>query len=353
MTTAQSTEPLEKRTPLSTAQVVAKLRQYYGDFPVLGPLSGLLLLCIYFTIRSPVFLTGGNISNIFQQVMEVGTLAVGQTLIIITAGIDLSNGAIMVFGSVVMAKLAVGGTGISGAGAGASVPQLPVALAILVGLAVTMGLGLVNGLIVARVGLPPFIVTLGMLNVAYSSTLLFTGSSAIDNLPSSLLFGGNTLNAGPFSVPAGPLIMIAVIAVVWYALTQTAWGRHVLATGNNIEAARLTGINTSRLLISVYVVAGLIYGIAALLVLGRSTVGDPQAGATDNLDSITAVVIGGTSLFGGRGSVIGTLIGALIVGVIRNGLTLSGVDALWQTFATGIIVVLAVAVDQATRRRRR
>src|SRR5207245_10435395 len=123
--------------------------------------------------------------------------------------------------------------------------------------------------------------------------------------------------------------------------------------GYNVGAVRLPGINTTRLLLSVYVVAGLIYGIAALLVLGRTTIGDPQAGQTYNLDSITAVVIGGTSLFGGRGSVIGTLIGALIVGIIRNGLTLIGVDALWQTFATGIIVIVAVAVDQATRRRRR
>jgi fructose transport system permease protein len=147
--------------------------------------------------------------------------------------------------------------------------------------------------------------------------------------------------------------MLAVVAIAWYALTQTAWGRHVYTAGNNIEAARLTGINTTRLLISIYVVAGFIYGIAALLVLGRTTVGDPNAGQTDNLDSITAVVIGGTSLFGGRGSVIGTLIGALIVGIIRNGLTLIGVDALWQTFATGVIVIVAVAVDQATRRRRR
>jgi fructose transport system permease protein len=123
--------------------------------------------------------------------------------------------------------------------------------------------------------------------------------------------------------------------------------------GDSVEAARLTGINTTRVLLSVYLVAGVIYGIAALLVLGRTTVGDPLAGQTDNLDSITAVVIGGTSLFGGRGTVIGTLIGALIVGVIRNGLTLIGVDALWQTFATGVLVIVAVAVDQTTRRRSR
>jgi fructose transport system permease protein len=188
--------------------------------------------------------------------------------------------------------------------------------------------------------------------VAYAATLLYTGGAAIDNLPSSLLIFGRTFNIGQTTWSVGVLVMLAVVFIAWYALTQTSWGRHVYATGNNIEGARLTGINTTRVLLSVYILAGLIYGIAALLVLGRSTVGDPNAGQTDNLDSITAVVIGGTSLFGGRGSVIGTLIGALIVGIIRNGLTLIGVDALWQTFATGILVVLAVAVDQATRRRR-
>jgi fructose transport system permease protein len=215
------------------------------------------------------------------------------------------------------------------------------------------GLGLINGGLVAFVRLPPFIVTLGMLNICASLTLLYTGSASVTNVPSQLLFLGNTFHIGSKVVQIGPLVMLGVVAVVWYALTQTAWGRHVYAVGNSVEAARLTGINTTRVLLSVYMLAGFIYGIAALLVLGRTTVGDPLAGQTDNLDSITAVVIGGTSLFGGRGTVIGTLIGAIIVGVIRNGLTLIGVDALWQTFATGILVIVAVAVDQATRRRRR
>ncbi len=345
------TQVAEKKPVLP--HTLDQLRRYYAEVPILGPLTGLLVLVVFFSIKSPVFLTGGNISNVFLQVMEVGTLAVGQTIIIITAGIDLSNGMIMVFGSVLMAKLAVGGTGIIGTPGGTGGLQLPVPLAIAAGLALTSGLGLANGLIVAGIRLPPFIVTLGMLNIAYASTLLYTQSAAIQGLPSGLLFAGNSISLGSQKIPVGPLIMFAVVAIMWYALTQTAWGQHVYAVGNNIEAARLTGINTTRLLVSVYVIAGLIYGIAALLVLGRTTVGDPQAGQTDNLDSITAVVIGGTSLFGGRGSVVGTLIGALVVGVIRNGLTLIGVDALWQVFAIGVLVVVAVAIDQATRRRRR
>ncbi|MDP9232445.1 MAG: ABC transporter permease, partial [Actinomycetota bacterium] len=147
--------------------------------------------------------------------------------------------------------------------------------------------------------------------------------------------------------------MLVLYAVAWYGLTQTAWGRHVYAVGDNREAARLTGINTDRVLLGVYTIAGLTYGIAAMLLLARTELGDPNAGqTTENLDSITAVVLGGTSLFGGRGTVIGTLIGAVIVGVFRNGLTLIGVEVIYQYLVTGILVILAVAVDQLAHRRR-
>lgn len=305
----------------------------------LGPLAGLVILCIIFGFAAPVFFTPRNLIQIVQQVMEVGTLAAGQTIIILTAGIDLSNGAIMVLGSIVMAKFAV-------------TMGVPAPLAILAGLVVTSALGLCNGLIISLLRVPPFVATLGMLNLAYATTLLYSGQASVDNLPPGLLILDAHVPIGSFELPVGPLVMLAVVAVMWYLLTQTGWGRHIYAFGNNVEAARLTGINVTRLQVSAYLIGGIIYGIAALLVLGRTTVGDPNAGQTDNLDSITAVVIGGTSLFGGRGGVIGTLIGALIVGVLRNGLTLIGVEALWQTFATGIIVIVAVAADEATRRKR-
>jgi fructose transport system permease protein len=147
--------------------------------------------------------------------------------------------------------------------------------------------------------------------------------------------------------------MFVLYGIAWYALTQTAWGRHVYAVGDNLEAARLMGIKVNRVLLSVYVLAGLTYGIAAMLLVARTELGDPNAGqTTENLDAITAVVLGGTSLFGGRGSVIGTLIGAVVVGVFRNGLTLIGVEVVWQYFVTGILVILAVSVDQLTHRRR-
>jgi fructose transport system permease protein len=154
-------------------------------------------------------------------------------------------------------------------------------------------------------------------------------------------------------VTYGSVLMLVLVLVAWFVLRQTAAGRHVYAVGNNAEAARLTGINVRRLLLGVYTVAGLIYGIASLLLVSRTSVGDPNAGQTENLDSITAVVLGGTSLFGGRGSVIGTLIGALIVGVIRNGLQLIGVASIYQVLITGILVIAAVALDQIARSRQR
>jgi len=162
--------------------------------------------------------------------------------------------------------------------------------------------------------------------------------------------GGDTFRIGSTAVTYGTVVMLALYLVSWLILRETTAGRHVYAVGNSPEAARLMGISTRRVLIGVYALAGLLYGIAGLLVVARTGVGDPQAGQTDNLDSITAVVLGGTSLFGGRGVVLGSLVGALIVGVFRNGLTLMGVASVYQILVTGILVILAVATDRLTRR---
>src|SRR5207237_2145979 len=168
-------------------------------------------------------------------------------------------------------------------------------------------------------------------------------------LPSALLFFGRTFSVAGGDFTYGVVLMLVLYAITWYGLTQTGWGRHVYAVGDNREAARLTGIKTDRLLLSVYTVAGLTYGIAAMLLVSRTELGDPNAGqTTENLDSITAVVLGGTSLFGGRGTIVGTLIGAVIVGIFRNGLTLIGVQVIYQYLVTGILVILAVSVDQLT-----
>jgi fructose transport system permease protein len=304
----------------------------------LGPIIALLLAVVFFTAQSSRFLTGSNLSLVVQQVMVVGTLAIGQTLIILTAGIDLSNGAVMALGNVVMTKLAVD----SG---------MNPFLAILMGLLVCAAFGFFNGSLVTGLRLPPFIVTLGSLNIAFALTHIYSEDQTISGLPSELTFFGNTFQVGQTDITYGTVLMLVLFVVAWYVLRQTAAGRHVYAVGNNPEAARLTGIRTRRLLLGVYTTAGLVYGVAALLLISRTSVGDPQAGQTDNLDSITAVVLGGTSLFGGRGSVIGTLIGALIVGIVRNGLQLMGVRSIYQVLITGILVILAVAVDQLARRR--
>jgi fructose transport system permease protein len=304
----------------------------------LGPFVALLLVGVFFALKSDRFLTGSNLSLVLQQTVEVGTLAIGQTLIILTAGIDLSVGAVMALGSIVMTKLAVE-TGV------------PPVLAIVLGIAACVGFGILNGTLVSSIKLPAFIVTLGTLNIAFALTHIYSGEATISGLPRSMTFLGDTFQVAGTAVTYASVVMLALYALAWFALTQSPTGRHVYALGDNPEAVRLAGVHVRRLLIGVYASAGLIYGIAALLLVARTQVGDPAAGQTDNLDSITAVVLGGTSLFGGRGNIIGTLIGALIVSIIRNGLTLLGVDAIYQVLITGILVILAVAADQLARRR--
>ncbi|MEV5435955.1 ABC transporter permease [Streptomyces sp. NPDC052682] len=336
--TATSTPP-STSTPYAELKAPTTVRRLLTQ-PTTGPLVALLLACVFFSLSTDQFLTGGNFSLIVQQVMVVGTLAIGQTLIILTAGIDLSCGAVMAFGSIMIAKMAAEGT-------------LPPLVAIAVGIAVCGGFGLLNGLLVQKIPLPPFIVTLGMLNVAFALTHIYSEEQTVTNLPGPLTALGQTFPLGRTDITYGSLVTIALFLLLAYALSSTGWGRHVYALGNSQEAARLNGIRTSRLTIGVYTTAGVLYGIAALLLISRTGVGDPQAGQTDNLDSITAVVLGGTSLFGGRGSVLGTFIGVLIVGVFRNGLQLMGVASIYQTLITGVLVILAVTVDQISRKKAR
>jgi fructose transport system permease protein len=308
--------------------------------PTVGPFLALLLTMAFFSVRSDNFLQAQNLSLVLQQVMVVGVLAVGQTLVILTAGIDLSCGTVMAFGQIVMTKLAVE----------SGVDPIP---AILLGMLACVGFGILNGGLVTAVRLPAFIVTLGTLNIAYALTHIYSNDETYFPLPSEHLYFGRTFSLFGADFTYGVVLMLVLYAVAWFALTQTAWGRHVYAVGDDPEAARLTGIKTGRVLLSVYTIAGLTYGIAGLLLVSRTELGDPLAGqSTENLDAITAVVLGGTSLFGGRGTIIGTLIGAIIVGVFRNGLTLIGVEVIYQYLVTGILVILAVSVDQLTHRRR-
>lgn len=325
------------RQPLSGAP--SPLSRGLPSLGTLGPLLALLAACAFFATQTDRFLTGDNLSLVLQQVMVVGVIAIGQTLVILTAGIDLSCGMVMALGGIVMTRLA--------AEHGWAAPA-----AIAAGVGVATLFGLLNGLLVSRINLPPFIVTLGTLNIAFAVTQLYSNAQTVTEIPTAMTALGGTFRVGGTSVVYGVIVMLALYLLAWYALRETAAGRHVYAVGNSPEAARLSGIATRRVLLGVYVLASVCYGIAALLLVARTGVGDPNAGQTENLDAITAVVLGGTSLFGGRGVVLGSLIGALIVGVFRNGLTLMGVSSVYQILITGILVILAVSADQLSRRGR-
>lgn len=322
----------------SPAQRVQHLLHAY---PAISPLLVLVVSFLVFTYLNPNFGTLRTQSLILQQVAVVGALAIGQTLIILTAGIDLSVGAIAILGMLVSAKLSAD----SG---------LPGPLAVLVGIAIGTLAGAVNGLLVTRLKLPPFIVTLGTLSVFTAMALLYSGGQSVqaDAMPGLMVWTGEIVNLGGFRVTTGVFMVVLLYIVVGFVLKQTAWGRHVYAVGNDAEAARLVGISVNRVLLSVYTLAGLIYGITAWILIGRAGAASPNAAADANLESITAVVIGGTSLFGGRGAVLGTLLGALIVGYFRTGLSLAGVDDQWRVLSIGLLVIIAVSIDQWIRKVR-
>ena len=328
MTSAVATRPQDRPT----------VGEFLLRAPAVGPALALLVAIVIFSLSTDTFLKLDNLSLVVQQSLVVGTLALGQTLIILTAGIDLSNAAAMVLATLIMAKVFV--SGVSGI------------FALLLGIAAAVVIGGVVGALVTRIKLPPFIVTLGFLTMLTAAAKLFAGGQAIP-VPNGLLtwLGTRRYLFGGIPITYGMTVALIMYLVVWYALTKTSWGKHVYAVGNAPEAARLSGIKVNRTLLSVYLTAGFIFGIAAWQALGRVPNADPNAFQLGNLDSITAVVLGGTSLFGGRGSVIGTMMGALVVAVLRSGLTQMGVDALYQDVATGALLVAAVAVDRFARRQ--
>jgi fructose transport system permease protein len=232
---------------------------------------------------------------------------------------------------------------------------VPAVLALFLGLLVGLGAGALNGFLVTRLKLPPFIVTLGTLNIFVALTLLYSGGATVRGaeMPPLLTWTGATFSLGGVNITVGVLMMLLLYIAIAFILAKTSWGRHLYAVGDDPESARLAGIRVNRVLMSVYLAAGAILAVGAWIQIGRTNAASPNAGIDLNLDSITAVVIGGTSLFGGRGTVWGTLLGALIVGVFRNGLSLAGLDVLWQTFAVGVLIVVAVSVDQWIRKVRK
>jgi fructose transport system permease protein len=325
------------------ASRMKRAQDFLHAHPTLIPALVLVASLTAFSIVSPNFFSAYNFSLILQQVTVIGIVAIAQTLIILTAGIDLSVGAILVLTSVVMGKLAVD--------VGLATP-----LAIVVGIGVGGLCGAINGLLVTRLKMPPFIVTLGTWNIFFALNLWYSASETIraqdlETKAPLLQIFGTGFDVFGARLTLGSLLMIAMVALTWYVLHWTRFGRHVHAVGDDPDAAALAGVQTGRTLMWVYIVAGIICGIAGWVLIGRIGSVSPQAGQTSNLDSITAVVIGGTSLFGGRGSIVGTLMGALIVGVFRSGLALlPGANVLWQEFAVGVLIIVAVGMDQWLRR---
>ena len=328
----------ERITPLQ------KLRIFLQAYPVSVPIFVLILSVLLFGITTDgKIFQPSNLSTILKQITPIGIVAIAQTIIILTAGIDLSIGAIMVLSSIIMGKLAVQ----------VGVPA-PAAMAI--GFFAGGLMGYVNGLLVTRLRLPPFIVTLGTLYIFQALKLWYSGSESIRNVDTEataplLIWFGNVISVGGFQILYGTIAFLLLAWLMSYVLKHTAWGRHVYAVGDDLNGAMLSGVQTDKVLRSVYAVAGVIAAFAGLVLIGRvgGTI-TPLAGETANLDSITAVVIGGTSLFGGRGTIVGSVLGAIIVGVFRFGLSLSKVDVLWQDFTVGILIIAAVAIDQWIRK---
>lgn len=322
--------------------LIQRLRNFLRRNPTMIPALVLILAILIFGLVAPRFLGVGALSTVLKQVTVTGFVALAQTLIILTAGIDLSVGAILVVSSLVMANLAV-------------FSAVPVPLAVGIGVALGGAMGAANGLLVTLMRLPPFIVTLGTLSIFEALKLAYSKSESVRNVDieanaPGLLWFGQGFNVSGASISYGGITLILLAAFLWYVLNHTAWGRHVHAIGDDPDAAMLSGIRVNRTLVSVYTVAGLICGFAAWIAIGRVGSVSPIAFEDVNLASITAVVIGGTSLFGGRGSIIGSVLGAMIVGVFITGLSLAGVDDYWQKFAAGCLVIIAVALDQWLRR---
>ena len=318
------------------------MRGFLRDNPTVIPALVLVISVLGFGLANSRFLGLGALTTVLQQVTVTGFIALAQTLVILTAGIDLSVGAILVMSALVMGNLAV-------------VNGLPTPIAIVIGIGVGTAMGFFNGILVTKMKLPPFIVTLGTLSIFRALKLAYSHSESIRNVDieakaSGLLFFGNSVKFLGATVTYGMIMLVVAACICWYLLNRTAWGRHVHALGDDADAAMLSGIAVDRTLISVYTAAGFICGFTAWVSIGRVGSVSPIAFDTINLDSITAVVIGGTSLFGGRGSIVGSVLGAIIVGVFITGLALAGVDSYWQTFATGCLVIIAVALDQYLRR---
>ncbi|MGI4977577.1 MAG: ABC transporter permease [Janthinobacterium lividum] len=296
------------------------------------PLVGLVVVCIVMAFSSDTFLSAGNVTNILRQVSINAIIAIGMTLVILTGGIDLSVGAVMALSGTLMAGLMAG--------------HLPGALAILACLGVGLGFGLANGAFVAYGKMPPIIVTLATMGIARGLALIYTGGYPISGLPPWMRFFG----AGSIAGVQTPIVVMAVLyALAWVLLERTPFGRHVYAIGGNETATRLSGVRVSPAKLAVYGLSGLASALAAVVLTSRLMSGQPGAGEGFELDAIAAVVLGGTAIAGGRGSLVGTLLGALLLGVLNNGLNMVGVNPYVQTVVKGGIILLAIYIGRERR----
>ncbi|MFD2762095.1 ABC transporter permease subunit [Lentibacillus juripiscarius] len=303
----------------------------FQDFSKLGPLIGLIVMVLFLSVLSEDFFTIDNILNLLRQISVNALIAFGMTFVILTAGIDLSVGSLLALGSALTAGMLASGMD----------PVLGVFLGLLIGL----GLGAVNGLIITKGKVAPFIATLATMTIYRGATLVYTDGMPITGLSDSFVFemiGGGYV----FGIPFPVILMLGVFLVLYFILTKTVFGRQVYAVGGNEEASILSGIKADRVKIWVYSLTGMLSVLAGIILTSRLNSAQPTAGQMFELDAIAAVVIGGTSLMGGRGRIFGTLVGALIIGVIDNGLNLLNVSSFYQQIVKGGVILLAVLMDR-------
>jgi len=297
-------------------------------------LIGLVLLCVVITFVSPAFMTLSNISNVFTQVSTNAIIAVGMTFVILTGGIDLSVGSTVAISGALAASIIKSTNNIF----------LAVLSAAIVGIAI----GIINGLLISKGKLQAFIVTLATMTIFRGATLVFTNGTPISKLPEKFVEIGNGKLA---FIPIPVIITVIVLIISIYILTQTRFGRYLYALGGNEDSARLSGINTTKIKTLVYVISGFAASIAGVITASRIGSASPNAGTSFELDAIAAVVIGGTSLAGGEGKITGTIIGALIIGVLNNGLNLMNVSPFYQSIVKGLVILIAVLLDKKSRKK--
>lgn len=299
-----------------------------------GSLFALIIMMAGLSIVSPVFLTVSNLRNVIMQVAVIAVIAEGATFIILTGGIDLSVGAVL------------GVAGVFSAGVMKNTGNTTLAIITCIG--VSVAFGVLSGLLIAYGNLPAFVGTLGIMSIARGMAFIYTHGKPISSFPDSFRF----LGAGAILHVPVMIIAVFILYIIGYiVLKKTSFGRITCAIGSNEEATKLTGIDTKKYKVFVYTLAGLLTGIASLMYIGRINSGHPNSGTGYELDAIAAVVIGGTSLSGGKGSIVGTIIGALIMGVIKNGLNLLNVDSYYQNVVIGLIIILAVLLDQNSKKK--